>query len=209
MKKILFLLSFVLIFPILAWGQDKIEAPVWKVGDKWVLTSVETANCEVEVVDADESSYTVKFSRCMFDLTPSQIVFEKSTLNRIYTLEGKKRRKYDWARRRLFNFPLFEGKQWGEDKSSGLPLYNPDAPQIEFLYAETYQVTGWEDVEVPAGKFRAIKIKYMQRNITGLSGGNAYFWYVPEVKYFVKYQIDKNTWKTGYDMELISFGLKE
>ena len=192
-----------------AWGQDKIEAPVWKVGDKWVLTSVGIAKCEVEVVDVDESSYTVKFSHCMFDRTPSTIVFEKSSLNRIYTLEGNKRKKYDWARRRLLNFPLFEGKRWGEDTCSGLPTYNPRAPQIEYDYAETFQVLGWEDVEVPAGTFRALKIKYIQRVIAGVSAGNGYFWYVPEVKYFVKYQNDKDCWKTGHDMQLISFRLKK
>jgi hypothetical protein len=209
MKKMLLSLIFVLLLPIMVWGQDKIEAPVWKVGDKWVFTSVGIAKCGVEVLDADESSYTVKFSHCMFDRTPSQIVFEKSSLNRIYTLEGNKRKEYDWGRRRLFNFPLFEGKQWGEDTFSGRPIYNPEAPQIEYDAAETYQVLGWEDVEVPAGKFRAMKIKYFQRIIAGTSAGNAFFWYAPEVKYFVKYQNDKDCWKTGHDMELISFGLKE
>jgi len=209
MKKMLFSVSFVLFLPIMVWGQEKIEAPVWKVGDKWVLTSEGIAKCEVEVIDADETSYTVKFSHCMFDRTPSKIIFEKSSLNRIYTLERNKRKKYDWGRRRLFNFPLFEGKKWGEDTFSGMPIYNPWAPQIEYDYAETFQVLGWEDVEVPAGKFRAVKIKYIQRVLAGLSAGNGYFWYVPEVKYFVKYQNDNDHWQTGFDMQLTSFRSEE
>ena len=104
---------------------------------------------------------------------------------------------------------MFEGKQWGEDTFSSIPIWNPEAPQIEYDAAETYQVLGWEDVEVPAGRFRAMKIKYIQRIIAGTSAGNAFFWYAPEVKYFVKYQNDKDCWKTGHDMELISFVLKE
>jgi hypothetical protein len=209
MKKMLFSLSLVLFLPMIVWGQELIKAPVWKVGDRWVLTSEGIAKCEVEVVDADERSYTVKFSHCMFDRTPSKIIFEKSTLNRIYTLEGNKRKKYDWGRRRLFNFPFFKGKKWGEDTFSGVPMYNPEAPQVEYDYAETFHVLGWEDVEVPAGKFRAVKIKYRQRVIAGVSAGIGYFWYVPEVKYLVKYQNDKDCWKTGHDMQLISFRLKK
>ena len=169
MKGIVYWGLLILCFPTMLFAQEKVDAPVWNVGDKWVLTSEGIAKCEVEVVDADESSYTVNFSRCMFDRTPSKIIFEKSSLNRIYTLKGNKRKKYDWGRRRLFNFPLFKGKKWGEDTFSGLPTYNPEAPQIEYDYAETYQVLGWEDVEVTAGKFRAMKIKYFQRAIFGVA----------------------------------------
>ena len=122
MKKILFLISPVIFLPIMVWGQEKIEAPVWKVGDKWILTSEGIAKCEVEVTDADESTYTVKFSHCMFERTPSKIIFETSSLNRIYTLEGNKRSKYDFGRRRLFNFPLFEGKKWGADTFSSITI---------------------------------------------------------------------------------------
>ncbi len=209
MKKMLFSVSLVLFLPIMLWGQEKIEAPVWKVGDKWILTSEGIAKCEVEVVDADESSYTIKFSHCMFERTPSKIIFEKSSLNRIYTLEKNKRKKYNWGRRRLFNFPFFEGKKWGEDTFTGLPTYNPGAPQVEYDFAETFQVLGWEDVEVPAGKFRAVKIKYIERVIGDIFAGIGYFWYVPDVKYYVKYQNDKDHWKTGHDMQLTSFRLIE
>lgn len=209
MKKILFLVSLILFLPLIVWGQEKIETPIWKVGDKWIFTSQGIAKCEVEVVGADESTYTVKFSHCLFDRTPSKIIFEKSSLNRIYTLEGNERSKYDGGRRRLFNFPLFKGKKWGEDTFSSMPIYNPQAPQIERNYAETFQALGWEDVEVPAGKFKAVKIKYIQLVIGGLAAGNGYFWYVPEVKYFVKYQNDNDYWKAGYDMQLTSFRLIE
>ena len=41
----------------MVFAQEKIEAPVWNVGDKWVFT-----HGNIEVVGADQNSYTLKFS---------------------------------------------------------------------------------------------------------------------------------------------------
>ncbi|MDI7262149.1 MAG: hypothetical protein QME90_19820, partial [Thermodesulfobacteriota bacterium] len=57
MKKILILSCLILYFATMVYAQDKIEAPVWNVGDKWIFTSGDT----MMVMNADENSYTVKF----------------------------------------------------------------------------------------------------------------------------------------------------
>jgi hypothetical protein len=84
---------------------------------------------------------------------------------------------------------------------------------------ETFRVLGWEEVEVRAGKFKAIKLEY--KIVRGfalmpLQEYKAWYWYSPEVKNFVKCQYEK-----GYkealieedgargDWELVSYELKK
>ena len=89
---------------------------------------------------------------------------------------------------------------------------------IAYEYSENYKVLGWEDAEVRAGKFKALRLEY-KRIITGASGWGAMgqeiknlYWYSPDVKYFVKCEYDKG-WMKGekeiFNWELISFQLKK
>lgn len=59
-----------------------------------------------------------------------------------------------------------------------------------------FKVTGWEEITVPAGKFRALKLEgnatYIRLDQPGTGWSRFGYWYVPEVKRFVKY-----TWETG------------
>ncbi len=52
MRKIIVLLGIFLFFPSITWAQEKVEAPVWNVGDKWVFTQG-----NIEVVGSDQNSY--------------------------------------------------------------------------------------------------------------------------------------------------------
>jgi hypothetical protein len=91
---------------------------------------------------------------------------------------------------------------------------------------ETFEVLSWEDVEVRAGKFRALKLEYKltitKPGITGFSyESRSLYWYSPEVKNFVKCQYEKGylemTGRTGEkfeaqpraDWELVSYELKK
>jgi hypothetical protein len=70
MKRLI--LGFLVLFiPAVVCGQDKLEAPVWNVGDKWSLTGDVT----ITVLNADESNYTVKYSTSGGDAT---LISEKS-----------------------------------------------------------------------------------------------------------------------------------
>ncbi len=118
MKKII-LLGFVLLFPIITSAQDKIEAPVWNVSDKWVFTQG-----NIEVVGADQNSYTLGFSKdtCIIENKKlEKMILDKSTLNRIYALKEDKREKYTLAQRRILNFPINLGMEW-----NGRILLPPD-----------------------------------------------------------------------------------
>jgi hypothetical protein len=203
MRKMILLSFLVLLIPAIVCGQNKIDAPVWNIGDKWNLTGDVT----VLVVNADESSYVVKY---LTSGGESVLICEKPSLNRIYSMDKKRRIKYEGRNRRLFNFPLDIGKSW-KDKFVVKPAALADQ---EKTYLETFTVLGWEDVEVQAGKIKALKLEYKQEMVEQPTGrpkeGKVWYWYSPDVKYMVKCQYEKTDyWDALYDWELTSFQLKK
>ncbi|QDE40969.1 hypothetical protein FIV34_18005 [Luteibacter pinisoli] len=56
---------------------------------------------------------------------------------------------------RPFVFPLSEGKSWDVSYTA----MNPNPMYSTETWSSHYVVVGWEDVEVPAGKFHALKIE--------------------------------------------------
>jgi len=211
MKKMAFGAWLILFLPAMVFAQEKIEAPIWNVGDKWIFTQG-----NIEVVGADKDSYTLNFSKdtCILEnMRFEKMVFEKSNLNRIYILKGDKRIKYTGAWKRLLNFPLNPGKQWQDTCLQ--TILAGFLSGIETLdLAETFKFLGWEDVQVQAGKYRVIRLEYKQKNISsgtttfGVEGWIRY-WYSPEVKYFVKCQYDKDLFEGVKDWELTSFQPKK
>ena len=203
MKRMILLSFLVLFVPAIVYGQDKVEAPVWNIGDKWSLTGDVT----IMVVNADESSYAVKY---LTAAGASILINEKSSLNRLYAMDKDKRIPYEGRNKRLLNFPLNIGKSW-KDKYTSRPA--PSSSK-EYTYQETFTVLGWEDIVVQAGKFKAIKIEYKQEMIGQTAArskeGKAWYWYSPDVKYMIKCQYEKSDyWDALYDWELTSFELKK
>jgi hypothetical protein len=197
MKKMILLSFLVLFIPAILCGQDKVEVPVWNMGDKWKLTEDVT----IMVVSADERNYGVKY---MTAAGESILIFEKSSLNRLYSMDKDKRIPYEVRNKRLLNFPLEIGKSW-KDK------YMTKGALKEYTYWETFTVLGWEDVQVQAGKFKTVKIEYKQaRDDDPAKEGKLWYWYSPDVKYMVKCQYEKSSyWDASYDWELTSFELKK
>jgi hypothetical protein len=220
MKRVILLGWLTLFLAPMAWGQEKVEAPVWNVGDKWVFSGGGT----IEVLKVEQNGIVVKFSEdiCVLESQGIHtIIFEKSTLNRLYTLAGDKRKKYTRGLKKILNFPLGTGKEWKSAYSS-TPLFGFFGGAGRFVedYSESYTIQGWENVEIRAGKFKALRLKYkrlttgcshpMQVGI-GIEVKNQY-WYSPAVKYFVKCEYDKN-WIKGekgiFNWELTSLQPKK
>jgi hypothetical protein len=218
MKKIIFFGWLVVFLPAMVFAQEKIEAPIWNVGDKWVFDR----EGPIEVVGCDAQWYSVKFSGGIFPKDASGIaIFDRSTLNVKYMLEKDRRKEYRGFRKKILNFPLTLGKQWKD-------LYQVDEQgpwggNVAVEYQETFRVLGGEEVEVRAGKFKAIKLEYKIETSTREGIGwtprgefKAWYWYSPEVKNLVKCQYGK-----GYqealiqekgsrgDWELVSYELKK
>jgi hypothetical protein len=202
MKKMILLSFLVLSIPAIVYGQGKVEAPVWTVTDKWVLSD----DVVITVVNADAESYAVRYQTSRGEVT---FICEKSSLNRLYYLGRDKRIKYEGRNKRLFNFPLDIGKTWKDQyitKSTALGSQ-------EMTYLESFTVLGWEEVVVQAGKFKALKLEYKQETVGQTAGrpkeGKAWYWYSPAAKYMVKYQCEKSDyWDAMVDWELASSKFK-
>jgi len=217
MKKMIFLGCLIVFFPAMVFAQDKIEAPVWNVGDKWFFTG----DGSIEVIKAVPNGYILKFSdgKCIYETQGfSTILFHKSSLNRLNILEGDKQTKYTRGYKKLFDFPFGVGKQW-KDAYSTKSIMGPYAGRSSFDFSENFSVLGWEDVEVRAGKFKALKLEY-KRILTASTAAWAnpgeqienQYWYSPDAKYFVKCQYDKDLmkgYKELFNWELTSFQLKK
>jgi hypothetical protein len=223
MKKMIFLGCLVLFLAPAVCAQEKIKAPIWNVGDKWVFDR----EGHMEVTGRDAQCYAVKFSGGIFPKDASGIaLFERSTLNVKYILEGDQRKEYRSFRKKILNFPLGLGKQWEDlyqrkEYATGLSASTGTMVAVECQ--ESFRVLGWKEVEVRAGQFKALKVEYKiqlsWRERYGPGAGiesKAWYWYSSEVKNFVKCQYEK-----GYqealieergaraDWELVSYELKK
>ncbi len=203
MRKMNALLWILVLFPSITWGQEKVEAPVWNMGDKWVFTQG-----SIEVVGSDQNSNTLNFSKdtCRVE-NKGLVVFNKSNLNRIYVVREDKREKYPGMKRRILNFPFNLGKEWN-DTGTVTPSSGP-MKGITINYFEAFKVLGWEGVKVQGGNFKSLKLEYAIDNRTTKTSGKSLYWYSPEAKYFVKCQYDKNYFLGVTDWELTSFQLKK
>jgi hypothetical protein len=203
MKKLILLSFLVAFIPAIVFGQDKVEAPVWNIGDKWTLIEDVT----ITVANADETTYTVKY---LTSGGASILICAKSSLNRVYAMDKDRRIPYEGRNKRLLNFPLEIGKSWN-DKFTVKPAA---LAAQEITYLETFTPLGWEDIEIQAGKFKAVKLEYRQEIVGQTAGrpkeGKVWYWYSPDVKYMLKCQYEKTDyWDATYDWELSSFKLKK
>lgn len=215
MKKMVFLAWLIVLLPPMVFAQEKVEAPVWNVGDKWVFTG----EGSIEVINADQNSYALKFSDgiCIVERQGyNTIIFEKPTLRRIHFTDGGKRRKYVMGLSKIFDFPLSIGKEWKSAYSTSVGIGHVTYRD----YSEIFKVLGWDDLEVRAGKFKVLRLEYKlvltgQSPLLGAILGQEFknqYWYSPAVKYFVKCEYDKS-WmrenKEFFNWELISFKVKK
>ena len=198
--------------PAIVFAQEKVEAPVWNAGDKWIFTQG-----NIEVLSAEQNSYTLNFSDdiCIYETHGlNLIICDKFTLNRIYAMEGNKRKRYTWGRARILNFPIFVGKKW-KSAFSATALGGLASKFREVCdYYESFRVLGWEDIDVPAGKFKTVKMEYIQETYrcTWAPGVDLkrkpLYWYSPDAKYFVRAKYDYQS-KIVKDWDLESFKLKK
>jgi hypothetical protein len=87
----------------------------------------------------------------------------------------------------VFQFPLSPGLQY----SAAWEMRRPRAGAFHVRHERKVNVVGWEDIEVPAGKFRALKVQadgHFRRfdRLASDEARNTY-WYVPQVKRWVKH----------------------
>jgi hypothetical protein len=84
-------------------------------------------------------------------------------------------------------FPLRPGDSW----RASYEVKFPRRGAYDVKHDRAVKVAGWEDVEVPAGRFRALKVmsegsfERLDRSLAGSVSETV--WYVPQVKRYVKW----------------------
>jgi hypothetical protein len=87
----------------------------------------------------------------------------------------------------MFRFPLSPGQQY----EAAWEIRRPRAGAFHVRHERKVTVVGWEDIEVPAGKFRALKVQadghYRRFDKLASDEARNTFWYVPRIKRWVKH----------------------
>ena len=156
MKKIIVSLICPLLFPLLAFAEP-IELPVVKKGDSWVyrLTTEKEPNVWVQQF----TEYTVMLS------DTSSILLGMREKDSQQELKGELVGR-DWSKARSvngkekivnqpFQFPLEPGKSWKVQYTE----LHPNKVHRREQFRHNYTVIGWEEVDVGAGHFLAIKVE--------------------------------------------------
>ena len=154
------------------------DKPEWKVGFRWryqVARSGKTTDSIQEIVGIDGTPQA-----------PAYVLKEgdEETLYSVERLQLLETRANGIIRTRrqkaneLFTWPLQEKKQWRNTFS----LENVELNQTGSV-DRLMKVSGMEEVKVPAGTFRAIKIEAYDHTSGRLVSE---YWFSPEVKWYVR-----------------------
>ena len=191
-------------------SSSPVPHPSVKVGDSYIYESRDPANIEPLI--------TTKRTVTSID---NEIVLSMVVVN---NKNAKPRKLYfnrDWnlVRSRnadnsgldysppikYYEFPLLSGKKWQQTSTE---------TDIKTGKTRTHKVTGvvgdWEEISVPAGNFRAIKVILETEVINSATGqrmgGSDISWYVPEIRRSVK-SITKDQNGKGRVLQLMSYQL--
>jgi hypothetical protein len=179
----LFLLS-----PPLCWAQADapVAQPEVKAGDRWAYRRMDAngykpgETYEVRVTFAERNAIHVVITE--IDGRESDATFT-SEWNDVASPSGR----INQRGRGELQFPLRTGATY----RLAWEVENPRINMLSGYHQRTVKVVGWEEVVVPAGKFRALKVmsegthRPFGSNYTGPMSD--VFWYVPEVKRWVKH----------------------
>jgi hypothetical protein len=100
----------------------------------------------------------------------------------------------------LLQFPLSAGRAY----SASWEMRRPRAGRFHVRHDRTVKVVGWEEVEVPAGRFQALKVEAEGRwgrlDNTAAGWARNTVWYVPAVKRWVKSLYEDANGKVGEEL---------
>ncbi|QXI30537.1 hypothetical protein [Pseudomonas vanderleydeniana] len=136
---------------------ESIDQPALKAGDNWVYTvTVETGQQgfsrkeELVTVERVDSNDVLISTRQNGSNQPPIEAMMGRDWSRSRDINGKQE-----VVNRPFEFPLVQDKKWTVDYTE----QHPNRLHTSETFHNDYVVTGWEDIQVPAGTFRAMKIE--------------------------------------------------
>lgn len=194
--------------PTLCAGQsvERVVKPEIRVGDAWTYRAI-------NVLGPGEDVHETRVS-----FVDDKVIFAVSTrksdgkeFDSSWTSEWNAITSYTGLMYRpptgILRFPL----RVGDKNPLKFEALEPGGRNVLFRATGTSTVTGWEMLDVPAGKFRAMKVELeaVYQPLNGSSGfqQQATFWYVPEVRRWVRLQ--SVTPGRRLSEELLSYKLNE
>ena len=187
-----------------------VERPHVKPGDRWTYRYIEyipasrTSTISSEVTFADEHA---------IHLVSTQDGGEKEndvTFTAEWNLVASRRSGIYDPHNGMFRFPMRPGDSWPSRYRVSFPResYYSDQDRIA-------RVEGWEEVDVPAGRFRALKIVAegaSSRSDRPLSGRTReVMWYAPQVKRYVKWTYEAGSVRRtnhSFEYQLVDYKLQ-
>lgn len=192
------------------WSKKIHEAPVLKVGDHWTYKNAKGEIWTEEVEDIKEGLFFLKIRG-----EQGLRAYDKKTMNLKFLInhDGRKESIGDNPFKNLFNFPIFVGKKWAYVISAGIGY------RSSFSKLNEFEVKSAEEIRMLSGRYMTYHIFYKQKYMGGSPGyrtvrvdGWVRYWYSPEVKAWVKREVEKSSyWESQtwlQDAELISYKLK-
>ena len=191
--------GLVLTMPVLAQAQDLplVDRPEAKVGDARAYNVREPSSATVQKVE-DLAVTEVGDAQILMKERSSgvEIVYDRE-----WALKRVGSRSYSPAIKALV-FPMKIGQKWEHSNTYTHPSCGLTTSDL------SNEVVGWEDVTVPAGTFRALRVDSAGywRNSCGRDRLAYKFWYVPKVKWLVK--SESLTYSSGRIYEAVLRELK-
>ena len=106
-----------------------------------------------------------------------------------------------------FSFPL----QFGSSRTLSFEAQRPRVTTGSIQYHVTVRIAGWEEITVPAGKFRVVRIvgdgSFLLPEFPRPARVRTTYWYAPEVRRWVKFLLEASNYSSGE--ELLEFKLNE
>jgi hypothetical protein len=170
-------------------GQTQVDKPQLAVGDHWTF----------KTIDLDKNDDTQSDEYRVTSISGDEVELTRTTLasptaNNVGKSAVATASAANWTFAKIvegkyvaFAFPLDAGKTWEYEYK-----YAPDDGQPSGTWSAKAKAEGWEEVRVPAGMFKALKVVHEGRwsrpyagySISGTS--IITLWYAPEVKGLVK-----------------------
>ena len=184
------LLAFLLAAaPVLSTGQidERVVKPEIRVGDSWTYRGTNILGPGTQVHESRVSFVDEKVILVVSTRKSDGKEFDSSWTsewNAVTAHSGNMYRPHTG----FFKFPLHVGERY----ELNFEQFRPRANTRINRSAGSAVAVGWETVDVPAGKFRAMRME-AEYVTTPSDGGNPFpqkgvYWYSPEVRRWVKFQ---------------------
>ncbi len=183
--------------PVAAEANRQIDKPALLAGESWTYRRIDLwKNTESERFRQDMLGGVGNHLTVLWTISASQDVGRRGSVTYEY-LDAATLSFFDpkaEGRHVPLLFPLYPGKRW-QFQYKYIPASGTGSLKIE----QTAVVEGWEDVRVPAGTFRALKVVHAGRywaseQLYSWSGAiHETYWYAPDAKRVVRMEYRDTT----------------